>query len=215
MDGVRGAAAAADPAGLVGDSGSTGQRGTVRRMSAPPTERVVIRPLQMNDAAAVAAMNLRNRADIERVSPPQPTDGYTEAGQATRIASILRECAQGTRAHWTILVDGAVGGDISLHAIHRGPVQTANVGYMVDSAHRGHGVATAALRLVVAHAFDELKLHRLDAGAMPSNLGSQRVLEKGGFTRVGVMRRYLFIAVSWEDHVLYELVGPDFVPATG
>jgi [ribosomal protein S5]-alanine N-acetyltransferase len=176
---------------------------------------VSIRPLQLADASAIAAMSGRNRADIERVSPPQLLDSYTEPGQAARITNILRECAQGNRAHWTILVDGVLGGDISLHAIHRGPVQTANVGYMVDAAFRGRGVATTALRLVVAYAFDQLQLHRLDAGAMPSNVGSQRVLEKAGFTRVGVMRRFLFIAGSWEDHVLYELVGPDFVPPTG
>ncbi len=176
---------------------------------------VAIRPLQITDASVMAAMNLRNRADIERVSPPQPLDTCTELGQAARITSILRECAQGGRAHWTILVDGVLAGDISLHAIHRGPVQTANVGYMVDAAFRGRGVATAAVRLVVEHAFDQLQLHRLDAGAMPSNLGSQRVLEKAGFTRVGLMRRYLFIAGSWEDHVLYELVGADRVPPAG
>ncbi len=91
-------------------------------------------------------------------------------------------------------------------------MQSANVGYMVDTAVRGRGVATAALRLVVAHAFDQLRLHRLDAGAMPSNVASQRVLEKAGFARVGVNRRFLFVAGSWQDHVLYELVGPDFVP---
>jgi [ribosomal protein S5]-alanine N-acetyltransferase len=176
---------------------------------------VAIQPLQLGDASAIAAMNQRNRADIERVSPPQQLDTYTESGQAARISSILRECAQGVRAHWTIQADGVLAGDISLHAIHRGPVQTANVGYMVDAALRGRGVATAAVRLVVEHAFDQLQLHRLDAGVMPSNLGSQRVLEKAGFTQVGLMRRYLFIAGSWEDHMLYELVGPDFVPLTG
>ncbi len=175
-------------------------------------ERVSIRPLDIADAASLAAMNARNRVDIERVSPPQPADTYTEAGQVARISSILREASQGLRSSWTIRVDGDLAGDISLHAIHRGPVQTANVGYMVDAAFRARGVATAALRLVVAHAFGELRLHRVDAGAMPSNLGSQRVLEKAGFTRVGVMRRYLFIADTWQDHVLYELVGPDFVP---
>ncbi len=157
-------------------------------------------------------MNVRNRADIERVSPPQPADTYTEAGQVARITSIMREVAQGLRLSWTIRVDGALAGDISLHGIHRGPMQTAGVGYMVDAAFRGRGVATAAVRLVIAHAFGELRLHRLDAGAMPSNLGSQRVLENAGFTRVGVMRSFLFVGGHWEDHVLYELVGPDFVP---
>lgn len=174
--------------------------------------RVAIRTLDIADASELAAMNARNRADIERVSPPQPADTYTEAGQVARITSIMREAAHGLRLNWTIRVDGALAGDISLHAIHRGAMQTAGVGYMVDAAFRGRGVATAAVRLVIAHAFGELRLHRLDAGAMPSNLPSQRVLENAGFTRVGVMRSFLFIADRWEDHVLYELVGPDFVP---
>ncbi len=177
-------------------------------------QHVAIRALDITDAADLAAMNVRNRADFERVSPPQPADTYTESGQAARITGILLQTEQGARRNWTIRVDGAFAGDISLHAIQRGAVQTANVGYSVDAAFRGRGVATAALRLVVAHSFDELQLHRLDAGAMPSNLGSLRVLEKAGFTRVGVMRRFLFVAGNWEDHVLYELVGPDFVPAT-
>jgi ribosomal-protein-alanine N-acetyltransferase len=182
--------------------------GTRRRLD----ERVDIRPLEIADAPALAAMNARNRADIERVSPPQTDDTFTEPGQVTRITSILRETAQGLRLNWTIRVDGALAGDISLHAIHRGALQTANVGYMVDTAFRGRGVATTALRLVVAHSFGQLHLHRLDAGAMPNNRGSQRVLENAGFTRVGLLRRYLFIADAWEDHVLYELVGPDVVP---
>lgn len=173
---------------------------------------VSLRELRQSDAAEVAAMNARNRADIERVSPPQTEATFTVPGQAQRITEILAQSALGSRAYWTIRVDGVLAGDISLHAIQRGPVQTANVGYMVDAAFRGRGVATAALRLVVARAFGDLRLHRLDAGAMPSNLGSQRVLEKAGFTRVGVLERFLFVTGSWQDHVLYEMVGADFVP---
>jgi [ribosomal protein S5]-alanine N-acetyltransferase len=173
---------------------------------------VSLRELRLSDAAGIAAMNARNRADIERVSPPQTEANFTVAGQAQRIAEILAQSALGSRAYWTIRVDGVLAGDISLHSIHRGPVHTANVGYMVDAAFRGRGVATAALRLVVARSFGDLGLHRLDAGAMPSNLGSQRVLEKAGFTRVGVLERFLYVATSWQDHVLYEIVGADFVP---
>jgi ribosomal-protein-alanine N-acetyltransferase len=176
--------------------------------------RVSLHILQRSDAIEIASMNARNLADIERVSPPRAADVYSAAAQAERIDGILKQCELGTRVSWTIRVDGAIAGDVELHGIHRGPVQEANVGYMVDAAFRGRGVATAALRLVVAEAFGELRLHRLDAGAMPSNRGSQRVLEKAGFTRIGVLRRYLFIAGTWQDHVLYELVGPDFTPET-
>ena len=180
--------------------------------AAPGPPGVSLRELRGADAAELAAMNARNRADIERVSPPQTEATFTATGQAQRIAEILGQTARGSRAYWTIRVDGELAGDISLHAIQRGAVQTANVGYMVDAAFRGRGVATAALRLVVAQAFGELGLHRLDAGAMPTNVGSQRVLEKAGFTRVGLLERFLYVGGTWQDHVLYEIVGGDFPP---
>ena len=109
---------------------------------------------------------------------------------------------------------GQLAGDIALSHIQRGPLQRANVGYLVDSGFRGRGVASAALRLAVREGFTRLGLHALEAGAMPSNIASQRVLEAAGFRRVGLAERLLFIARAWEDHVLYEIVGADFVPDT-
>jgi [ribosomal protein S5]-alanine N-acetyltransferase len=198
--------------GVRNNTEATHSDGVVVAGEIPDSAGVSLRALQRSDAAEIASMNARNRADIARVSPPSATDQFTTAGQVLRIDELLKKREQGTRADWTIRVDGVLAGDISLHAITRGAVQTANVGYMVDGAFRGRGVATTALRLVVQHAFDELRLHRLDAGAMPSNTGSLRVLEKAGFTRVGVNRRLLYVAGVWQDHVLYEIVGPDFVP---
>lgn len=158
-------------------------------------------------------MMVRNRADVERVGPANADGFFTEAGMTRRIDEVIDESARGLRRHWTIRVDGVLAGDIALSHIQRGPLQNANLGYMVDAAFRGRGVATAAVRLAAEHAFGEVGLHRLEAGAMPSNVASQRVLEKAGFTRVGTTRGLLFIAGRWEDHILYELVGPDTPPA--
>ena len=186
-------------------------------MTAPRQDgpAVTLRSLSRADAPALAELGRRNRADMERTGPPRPPGGFAPAAQVERIEGILADCARGTREFWVIEVDGVLAGDISLHGIERGPVQTANVGYLVDGAFRGRGVATSALRLAVAESFGRLHLHRLDAGAQPGNLGSRRVLEKAGFTRVGVQRRLLFVDGRWRDHVLYELVGPDFVPDLG
>ena len=58
-------------------------------------------------------------------------------------------------------------------------------GYWVGPRHRGRGVATAALRLVVAAARDELGLRRLQLQADVDNPASHRVAEAAGFVRVG------------------------------
>ncbi len=57
-----------------------------------------------------------------------------------------------------------------------------------------------AVRLMVDYAFTELKLHRIEAGVMPRNLGSIRVLEKAGFHREGIARSNVLINGKWEDH---------------
>ena len=58
-------------------------------------------------------------------------------------------------------------------------------------------------------AFDELRLHRVEAACLPRNLASRGVLTKAGFAEEGHAQRYLRINGIWEDHVLYGLVEDD------
>jgi ribosomal-protein-alanine N-acetyltransferase len=71
-----------------------------------------------------------------------------------------------------------------------------------------------AVNLVIPYAFDRLGLHRIEAACIPDNRRSIRVLEKARFTREGLLRSYLRINGSWQDHYLYALVASDF-PAPG
>jgi ribosomal-protein-alanine N-acetyltransferase len=51
-------------------------------------------------------------------------------------------------------------------------------------------------------------LHRIQAGTLPHNVASQRVLERNDFERFGFARRYLQIAGQWQDHVLFQKIAP-------
>jgi len=64
----------------------------------------------------------------------------------------------------------------------------AEAGYAVASHARGRGVATRALRLLSAWAFDELKLERIELLIGTANVASERVAEQAGYTREGVLR---------------------------
>ena len=68
----------------------------------------------------------------------------------------------------------------------------------------GRGVATSAVAAVCAFAFGELELHRLEAGTLLHNVGSQIVLDRNGFIAFGVAPNYLRIAGEWCDHVLFQ-----------
>jgi ribosomal-protein-alanine N-acetyltransferase len=66
---------------------------------------------------------------------------------------------------------------------------------------------------MVEHAFGELNLHRLEAGTRLDNLGSQKVLARNGFERIGVARSFLRIAGGWHDHVLFQRINDEWQPA--
>ena len=70
--------------------------------------------------------------------------------------------------------------------IVEGPFRSANLGYWVARDHNGRGIATAAVGLAVGWAFEERGLHRLEAGTLLDNVGSQRVLEQNGFSEIGI-----------------------------
>ena len=59
---------------------------------------------------------------------------------------------------------------------------------------------------MIDHAFGQLDLHRLEAGTLVDNLGSQRVLEKNDFERIGLAPGYLKIAGAWRDHILFQRI---------
>jgi ribosomal-protein-alanine N-acetyltransferase len=54
--------------------------------------------------------------------------------------------------------------------------------------------------LVLKHAFQKLKLHRLEANIQPENPASIALARSCGFVREGFSRRYLKVGGRWKDH---------------
>ena len=71
---------------------------------------------------------------------------------------------------------------------------------------------TKALRRIAPFVFEILNLHRLEAACLLNNSPSQKVLEKIGFQKEGIARRYLQINGIWHDHILYALLHDDIRP---
>jgi RimJ/RimL family protein N-acetyltransferase len=83
------------------------------------------------------------------------------------------------------------------------------VGYWVKRDARGRGVATRALLLLSRWALEEQGLARLQLTAEPGNVASQRVAEKAGYVREGLLRRFLNIGGERRDAVMYSLFPGD------
>lgn len=91
----------------------------------------------------------------------------------------------------------------------RGSLQSAFIGYFLDGKHNGKGYATKAVKLIVDYAFNELKLYRIEAGVMPHNKASIRMLEKAGFHKEGITRKNVKIKGKWEDHQVLAIIHPE------
>jgi len=174
---------------------------------------VALRPARVRDAAALAALYRAERAFLAPFEPLRDPSFFTEDGQRRSLQRTSELRAAGALERFLILDDGAPVGVLAVSNIVRNAFQSANVGYFVAKDHNGRGVATRAVGLGVEWAFDSAGLHRLEAGTLVDNVGSQRVLEKNGFTRIGLAPRYLRIAGAWRDHVLFQLTIEDAPPA--
>ncbi len=83
---------------------------------------------------------------------------------------------------------------------------SAEVGYWIGQECWGRGIATEALRLFTAHAFDGLGLLRVFALPFADNAASIRVLEKAGFQREGTLRSSCVKFGQPRDQAMYALV---------
>ncbi|MFD0271813.1 GNAT family N-acetyltransferase [Streptomyces sp. NPDC127106] len=178
------------------------------------TDGVGMRYVEPGDAAGLADVLARNRAYMAPFEPWRSEVFYTEEGQRARIAGLLAE-HDGGRLFPYVVVEAATDapiGMINLGSVSLGPFRSGGVGYWVDRAWTGRGVATAALEEVCRIARDELRLHRVEASALVDNTASQRVLAKAGFARIGLAPGYLHINGAWRDHVLFQRLLHDDPP---
>ena len=95
---------------------------------------------------------------------------------------------------------GDLVGSINLgHIIHE-PLRSAFVGYYAFVPHARKGLMSEGMLLVLNHAFQKLKLHRIEANIQPGNRASLRLVRSCGFVREGFSRRYLKVGGHWRDH---------------
>jgi 8-oxo-dGTP pyrophosphatase MutT (NUDIX family) len=102
---------------------------------------------------------------------------------------------------------GSVGVELRDH--HVGVLSCA-----VDEPHRGRGLASRAMRMLVRYAFDELGLERVEAHVNPLNRAALRVAQRSGLRREGLMRGNATLGDERHDTVVLGRLRDDPDPAT-
>jgi ribosomal-protein-alanine N-acetyltransferase len=169
------------------------------------TERLTLRPPQHGDWRSWAELR---RDSAEFLAPWEPVwapDHLSRRAFTSRVGWAARSIDQGTALPLFLIrrEDGQLLGAITLDNIRRGPAQSATTGYWIGQAYARQGYMREALLAVVGHAFGAMDLSRIEAGCLPENTASRRLLERCGYKYEGVAQAYLQINGRWRNHVLY------------
>lgn len=172
---------------------------------------LVLRPWRLEDVPRVA--RICSDPEISRwTRVPSP---YTEEHARTWIEQTVRDwdSGQGEAAFAVTDASGEVVGAIGLRLLQEEYGVRGSIGYWVAAEARGRGVATDALKLASRWGLRQLGLQRLELVTDPANEASQRVAEKAGFRREGLLRSYLQLPNGRRDVVMFSLLAEELEDA--
>lgn len=159
------------------------------------TERLLLRPLKLEDAPAYFKL----RSSPEVMNYIQRPLAQSEAEVLEQIKEQLQSQTDGKMVVWAIadLNDQLIGvaGYWRMQLEH----QRAEVGYMIDEPFHGQGLGTEALNAILAFGFQKMQLHKIEADIDPNNIASLRLLERFGFKQEALFRENRFFNEQFYD----------------
>ncbi len=168
------------------------------------TERLVLRPVETNDAKAI--YNYRSDSETNKYQGwiPKIIDDvdsfFNKISPEIDIA--------GTWFQFVIveIKNSKIIGDLGIHFIDD---EQAEIGCTLAKKHHGKGYATEALKSVMDYLFNKLNKHRIIGSIDPRNLKSIGLVEKLGFRKEAHFKDSLLINGEWVDDAIYVILKGD------
>lgn len=176
-----------------------------RRQVRLETERMTLRPPLHADFRAWSALRQDSQEFLASWEPTWAIDHLSRKAFTNRVYWAQRSITNGNAVPLFLVrrEDDALLGAITLDNIRRGPAQAGTTGYWIGQPFARNGYMKEAIEAVVHYAFRTLDLSRIEAGCLPENTPSRRLLEQCGYKYEGVAQSYLQINGRWRNHVLY------------
>lgn len=173
------------------------------------TERLVLRQLRYEDGP-----------DIQRYFTPELAKYYdwwprtvAEGRGFVRFFKTGYREEQSIRWGITLKTNDKVIGTVGFSDFDH--FSKAELGYELSHEYWHMGIMCEALKAVIPFGFNEIEMHRIQASVFPQNEASLRLLEKLGFKREGLLRKFMYIKHrdAWEDCVILALLKEECDPA--
>src|SRR5262249_53452367 len=148
-------------------------------------ERVSLRQPQMSDYSEWAALREKSREFLGPWEPVWPADDLTRGAFRRRLKRYAEDQRSDQAYSFLIFrkIDSALVGGITLSNVRRGVAQAGSIGYWMGAPYARQGLMSIALSALIPFGFTTLRLHRLEAACITTNVASIRLLEKSGFRR--------------------------------
>jgi len=168
-------------------------------------ERVLLRPVRHSDLKIIHKLNKNpivaryNTLDI-----PSSIDVTRDL-----INHLIFEWKRDEISKYTFVIVNSENDEvIGMHGLFLGDpkYRSGEIWYKLFPIYWGKGYATESARLVIDFGFNELNLHRIEAGCATENKASRRVLEKLGMTHEGKKRKALPLRQGWRDSEEYGIL---------
>ena len=178
------------------------------------TARYTLRPFRKRDAEALLEAVRHSMPDLYPFLP-WATHGYNQANATRFIRNTTRAWREQRAFNFAIRDAEGAGphlGNVSVLYVSKDS-RTGEIGYWINSGNTGQGTAAEVTARIVQVAFEELGLHRVVLRIAVGNRPSERVAEKLGFTREGVLREELEVHGTWLDHTAYSMLEHEYMSA--
>lgn len=172
------------------------------------TERSYIRSLQISDCAEWLRVRHENYDYLQVREPIWDMDSLTYQAYYRIINDLINSFSIGNYYSFGVFDKNThqlIGG-FEISNILYWPKQSATIGYWVDKKYSGQGYATEIVKNMIRWAFTNFNLVKIEAGTMTTNIASQKVLTKAGFSKEGISQSYGEINGVYEDHILWGIV---------
>ena len=165
------------------------------------TERLLLRPPRLSDAGALAERRSDPRvAEYQNWVTPFPLE--RAEGMLAELSAMDGLVSD---SWWMLTIadadDSTIFGDLAIHPTFDG--RSIEIGYTLHSSVWGQGYASEAVDALIDRIWSDDRVTRISAMLHPDNLGSERVLERTGFTFEGHTRLSYWVNDVNSDDLIY------------
>jgi [ribosomal protein S5]-alanine N-acetyltransferase len=171
------------------------------------TKRLVLREVTKEDAYSI--LNYLSDEEVMKYYGLEPFQSINDAIDEISWYQSIQENKTGIRWGITLKDQGVVIGSCGFHKIASQHFRT-EIGFELSKEQWGKGIANEAVEAIIRYGFEQMNFQRIEALIEPPNLSSQRLVEKLGFIREGLLRNYEFTRGKFEDLYMYSLLKQDF-----